>query len=387
MPPLKKNPSRSSSAPGPPPKRGPLWKGPEADGVTFSMLSRFLSCRERFRVHYLDGIKPADRFNHRMEYGQMWHACEEALAAGLDWEAALAGYAASLNGRYPLSQEQVEHWYNVCRVQFPAYVYYWREQPDVLRRTPVEQERVFDVPYQLPSGRVVRLRGKRDAADLIKDGRNRLYVQENKTKSDIDESQLKRQLTSDLQTMLYLVSVKLSPYDVDPEVRKTTGAAVLKYGIGGVRYNVVRRPLSGGKGSIVRHKPTKSNPLGESADAYYSRLRGIIDADPGYFFMRWKVEVQPTDVDAFRRRTLDPVLEQLCDWYEFVTTGDPWRQEPLNHGDMGAACGVGYGTHWQHPHGSINWLDEGGASDLDEYLATGSMAGLVRTDKLFEELT
>jgi hypothetical protein len=42
--------------------------------------------------------------------------------------------------------------------------------------------------------------------------------------------------------------------------------------------------------------------------------------------------------------------------------------------------------HYRHPFGSVNWLDEGGASDLDEYLATGSEAGLQRIDDLFPEL-
>ena len=29
---------------------GPAWKGPEVDGITQSLLSKFLVCRERFRI-------------------------------------------------------------------------------------------------------------------------------------------------------------------------------------------------------------------------------------------------------------------------------------------------------------------------------------------------
>ena len=53
----------------------PLWEGPAGTGpnggITFSLLSRFLVCRERFRVHAVLGLRPADDFNHRLEFGSM----------------------------------------------------------------------------------------------------------------------------------------------------------------------------------------------------------------------------------------------------------------------------------------------------------------------------
>ena len=66
------------------------------------------------------------------------------------------------------------------------------------------QEQVCDVPYNLPSGRVVRLRGKFDSVDLIDGG---IYLQENKTKGDIDKIQVERQLSFDLQTLMYSVAL------------------------------------------------------------------------------------------------------------------------------------------------------------------------------------
>src|SRR5688572_23342153 len=93
----------------------PLWKGPESDdpngGITFSALSRFLCCRERFRLVMIEGLRPADGFNHKIEYGQMWHACEEAHAAagtksysGPLPMGALRDYAQDLCKQYPMSQ-------------------------------------------------------------------------------------------------------------------------------------------------------------------------------------------------------------------------------------------------------------------------------------------
>jgi hypothetical protein len=396
-----------------PEKRGPVWKGPEEDGITFSLLSRFLTCRERFRLLVVEGLKAQEGFNHRIEYGNMWHVCEEALArchnAG-DTQMvpervcayALTQYAQSLCRKYPLAQEQIDKWYNVCRVQFPLYVKYRSEHPDVTERTPLLQEQTFDVPYRLPSGRTVRLRGKWDSVDLVGKGKSAgIYLQENKTKGDIDPVQMQRQLTFDLQTMMYMVALGTPQKEWHSAAGRDVKGWPYGAEIRGVRYNVVRRPLSGGKGTIVQHKPTKSNPQGESKDEYYARLRGIIGGSPDEFFMRWKVEITPGDVTLFRQRCLDPVLEQLCDWWQWITcviershirNQEVWDNDvtfgcdpPYDHkqGDLGLHPSA---IHWQHPFGVRNVLDEGGHTDLDEYIRSGSEVGLTRTDNLFPEL-
>lgn len=371
-------------------KSGPVWKGPEEDGITFSLLSRFLVCRERFRLLVVEGLRPADHFNHKLEYGNMWHLCEEvnegrgAREGNKDWERALQVYSRELCKRYPTDQEQIDKWYNVCKVQFPIYLDYWSKHKESVERVLILREQVFCVPYALPSGRVVKLRGKWDGVDLVESGANKgLWNLEHKSKGDIDEARLQRQLTFDLQTMMYLTALH--------EVKNTIGPPLSKHvpdlsrPIRGVIYNAVRRPLSGGRGTIVQHKPTKKNPAGESKAAYYDRLRGIIDGSagedapgPSYFFMRWKVTVTPEEVLRFRQTCLDPILEQLCDWWEWIAPlGRPIDPD-------GSRWGM---RHWRHPFGVYNVLDEGGSSDLDEYLREGNLAGLTRTDNLFPELS
>jgi hypothetical protein len=377
-------PDHSSSFP----QKKPLWRGPEEDGVTQSLLSRFLSCRERFRLLVVEGLRPAPTFNHRLEYGNMWHVCEQAIAefpnsAKMNppaWEAKLKFYATGLCQQYPTQQEQIDHWYNVCRVQFPLYVEYWSRHPDVKDRMPLLQEQVFDVPYRLPSGRTVRLRGKWDSVDLVGKGKNAgIWLQENKTKADINEAQMKRQLSFDMQTMLYMVAL-----DYSCKERAKGGDYLFANQLCGVRYNVIRRPLSGGRGSIVRHKPTKSNPQGETKVHYYSRLSDIIKGDLPYFFMRWQVTVTPADVAKFRREFLDPILEQLCDWWDVMKT---CADAGLSYWEANKANPTGrWDIHWRHPFGATNWLDEGGSSDLDAYLESGSEVGLVKAETLFGEL-
>jgi hypothetical protein len=234
-------------------------------------------------------------------------------------------------------------------------------------------ESVFAVPYRLPSGRIVTLRGKFDSVDLIGLARSqRVYLQENKAKGDIDELMLRRQLQFDLQTMLYLVAL-----------RDGNLIDFHKMPIGGVRYNVIRRPLSGGKGSIKPHKEKvtkKKTTPAETKEHFYKRLAELIEADCPTFFMRWKVEITPGDLHAFEQRFLIPCLESLCDWWEAMENCqfDPW------HSTRGNGK-IRY--HYQHPYGIYNALAEGGSTTLDDYLASGSEAGLSHCTNLFPELT
>ncbi len=357
-------------------RKEPLWKGPEVDGITQSLLGDFLECRERFRLKVVEGLALPDSFQHRREYGNMWHVCEEYNSQGQAWEGALALHCRDLCKRYRTQQEQIQHWYEVCKLQFPIYLKYWAKHPDEKARTPVMQEQTFKVPYQLPSGRTVLLRGKWDAVDLIGKGKTAgVYLQENKTKGEIEEEQLKRQLSFDLQTMFYLVALAEDSCVLvqDGRVRwPAIASGSLKVpSIRGVRYNVVRRPLSGGIDSIKQCK-------GESKEDFYKRLAERIADHPQHYFMRWKVEVSQADIERFKHEFLNPILEQLCDWWAFITNesnlADPFRSSYQ-------------GIHWRTPYGAYSALVEGRTTEFDEYLATGSTVGLVRTDNLFPELT
>lgn len=351
-----------------------LWKGPTSDdpngGITQSMLNLFLVCRERFRVKYVLGLQPPDDFNHRLEYGSMWHCCEESLAANdKDPWAKLDTYTAELCKRYPLAQEQIIHWYEICKIQFPIYAEYWSQHPDVVNRTPLFQEEVFNIPYTLPSGRIARLRGKFDSVDLIDGG---IWLQENKTKGDINAQLMQRQLTFDLQTGVYLTALWHWLAE-QPNERFDRGELGK---LSGVRYNVIRRPLSGGKGSIRQKK-------NQTLEEYYEELGNLIKGATGpdwgvlpdehYFFMRWKVEVTPGDIGTFKVQFLNPILEQLCDWWECVKDNPDPFNNPIP-------------IHYRMPYGIYSPLYDGKPTEVDEYLATGSTVGLRRAESLFNEL-
>ncbi len=148
----------------------------------------------------------------------------------------------------------------------------------------------------------------------------------------------------------------------------------------GVRYNVVRRPLSGGVGNIRLHKATKNKPA-ETEEQFYERLRhDYIADDPAYWFFRVRAEISERDVQVFRETCFDPLLEQLCWWYDEVTGNDQRFRLTMS-------SGYGYPLlNYRTPFGVYSALEEGGATEYDAFLETGSEAGLRRVEELFTEL-
>ena len=343
----------------------PLWGGPEEEGITQSMIQNFLRCRERFRLKVIEGLGPVESFVKAIEYGNLWHACEEEIAfpqgEGVGWEKRLLQEAQKLCKKFPTQQEEIDKWYNVCKVQFPVYREFWKNSKDEKQKKNLLSEETFKVSYKLPSGRIVYLKGKFDSVDV--EGTRKLVLQENKSKGSIEELELARQLKFDLQTLTYCTALNryIEINELDQKLHK-------------VRYNVVRRPLSGGKGTIRQHKPTKSNPRGESKEAYYKRLQGVIEENADTFFMRWDVIIRPEELEEFQDTCLNPILEQICQWYDWVSSPEG-RKNPFRNN-----------RHWRHPNGVYNAMNEGRSTAYDDYLLNGSRVGLEKIRTLFPEL-
>jgi hypothetical protein len=303
----------------------------------------------------MKGLRPIESFQARTAYGNMWHTCEEALAGKKPWLPALKGFCNQLIKEHPASGLDIDWWYRVCKVQFPLYIEHWKKHPEVVNRKPLAQEQVFDFSVTLPSGRIVRLRGKMDSVDLINAA---VWLQENKTRASVDEEETEQQMHCDLQSMMYLIVCRWLYPD---------------WPIGGVRYNVVRRPLSGGRHTIRPHKATKKKPA-ETRDAFFKRLEERMREDTEYFFMRHTVPVPKLELEQFDREVLTPLLESLCDWWEWVI--QDWHH-PFRKGNK---------VHWRFPYGVWNSTLEGYSTEVDKFLNTGSMVGLVKTPDLFGEL-
>ena len=349
--------------------REPAWKGPEVDGVSQSLLGRFLVCKERFRLRVIEGWEAEEGFNAPLEYGNMWHVCEEAFAEDKEWRQSLAIYCSKLCKQYLTEQNQIDKWYNVCKNQFPVYTNHWARHPDVKHRTPLLQEEVFDILYRLPSGRVVQLRGKWDSVDMIGKGKKAsIYLQENKAKGRIEEEYLVRQLTFDLQTMIYVIALKYFQQDDD----RLPHALPIK----GVRYNVIRR-------TAKRVKKGSKNIPAETNEEFGIRTGLDFKEDPSHWFMRWTVDITEGDIKKFKDDFLDPCLEHLCLWYDYQTGISKW------YGYQGSAVspnGFPSCLHYRLPYGIYNNILEGRGSDIEEFLLSGSTVGLRRVTNLFPEL-
>lgn len=365
-----------------------VWRGPLKDGITQSMLHEYLNCLERFRIWVVEGLKAPQDFEVKVEYGQIWHAMEEVKAANGTWQEidqAAKDYCRVLARKYRMRGAEIQKWYNVAKVEFQVYIEFWKNHKEEKGRTPIFQEKVFAVPYELPSRRTILLRGKMDAVDRIVGQEDFLYfLQENKSKGQLNEEQISSQLKFDLQSMMYLIALEDF---VDPSL------------IGGIRYNTILRPLSGGKGTIRRwkakdRKPTKKDPRShipaETFDHYYGRLKTIIEEEPERYFKRWTVDVTRQDIERFKQEFFHPVLENLLDdfeWWEYCKKPHAFgKASQFNYRERASVFPLHSRRHFRFPYGIWTSTKDGWKHDLDDYLETGSRVGLDPITEFFEEL-
>lgn len=340
------------------------------DGITFSLLSKFLVCRHRFWLRTVHGLRPDEGFDYKIEFGNLMHIGYEFVDKGYAVvKQKMAEYGQKLAVRYPADDtdkvKSIRWWVGVAQAMFPIYQDFHKDK----QKSYVFQERVFRVPTKLPSGRVIDLRGKWDGGRLLPHNRkDYLWLQENKNKGSVDVEGLTNSLMNDLQTQIYANTfTRWIKTAKEPWARKP---------FSGVLYNVVKRPL--GDWHAIRQK------VNESPEEFAKR---IIDGDgkvykgvrgePEKSFFRWNIGMDDGDVRRFERMTLFPILEDLCDWWDSIKENpeDPWF-----------ANGKPNTKHCLRPHGVYDAMYDGLRGDFDQFLTRGSMVGLTTTDEMFPEL-
>tara|TARA_R110002020_G_scaffold115383_2_gene265299 strand:+ start:65 stop:1075 length:1011 start_codon:yes stop_codon:yes gene_type:complete len=286
-------------------KRKKPFRNVVEDGVTYSFLDEWLLDREQARLSYVEGWS-SKGLAVPLDFGLAFHDCLEWVAKGRSpktiHKKVIAPYLEKrLGGKNKLRPDEVIKLTELLRsveVVFQEYASYWEKYDADMQY--IYQEKSFKVDHTLPSGKDMPLRGRWDA--VYKEN-GKIWLMENKTKGQIDEEGILASLPFDLQTMLYVHTLQEH----------------LGQKVEGVLYNVIRRPG-------LRRRKTEQ--IGEFID----RIQDDVVKRPQHYFMRWRVEFLSEDIKTWVSKSLNPILEQVMQWWESIQNNpfEPW-DSPLHY--------------------------------------------------------
>lgn len=315
----------------------------EKDGISYSLLSKWINCRERARIYAVEGLAPVSSTDS-IDFGTIFHfLIEKAAEHNNDMTIVTRLYKKWARKNQRILGEEGElgeiAWYT-----FQAYMDFYKKD-DVGKKQYLYSEENFRETFTLPSGRKIDLRGKWD--QVYQQGKG-IWLQENKTKSRYDPITIQAWLPHDLQVMIYLSTIQL-------RIGKTPT---------GVLYNVIR-------------KYGQRRGVKETVPAFAKRIKKDIDSRPEHYFFRCSNQITAADLAIFQQRTLFPHLEQLWDWWESIRHNpfDPWTLPD----------GTPNRLHWQRPFGLYDSFRYGKGEYFD-LITRGIRAGLQRIGTPFPEL-
>jgi hypothetical protein len=203
-----------------------------------------------------------------------------------------------------------------------AYMWYYSKEFKAGKYKP---EHVFEVMFN-PAGILVKLLGRIDIETVASDG---LWLWEHKFKSRVDEESILLQLGYDLQTTLYAKAKRL--------LTKVLPAGVI--------YNVIRKP------QIKKFKNPKD---------LYTRCLTEAKKDPEHYFKRWAITLGRNAETMLAKFSADMgfIIEDMA-----TCLKEPRRCYPNSR-----ACDAPY------------------KCDYINACSTGTLAGYIQKENLFEEL-
>ena len=358
-----------------------LWKGPTETGITQSLLQKFILCRDRFWLHVCEGLRERDewKFAKYAEFGSAFHEALEYDLSDRDPIKAINNYHKKLTPRFPTDREAVDYEMVCCKKLFDEYKKFWTNKD--AKHTTILSEEVFSVPYTLPSGRVVKIKGKWDCVFKPTVRSNKIYLLEHKTKGTIDESKITTQLHADLQVGVYLTALQAWAAIHHPKKK-----------VHGVIYNVIRRPFGDQSAPRLRKNESQGALIqrafhGEEGKKPNPKSVYPVDQNGKEWFKRWKVAFTDEDLATFQQRHLNPQLEQLCIWWDSIKDNpdNPWKTTNKSR-EHGQVPYVENPYHWRRPFGVYDPMSLGYEGGYYEYCTSGSKIGLEHVDTLFPEL-
>ena len=264
----------------------------ERDGVTQSFLDRLLSCPEKARLTYVEGISPI-RQNSALAFGNLFHdmldqvythhtdvpspdKIKRRLMLSEQKDRKVIGTQLAVPG----ALDELETNYGMAEALLNGY--FIETASDWKEIDWLHLEMKFEVTYTSPSGRKFPIRGKMDG--VFRDEKGGLWLFETKTKGRISEQNLLLELGHDRQVMLYLWALR-AIYGETPK---------------GVLYNVCRRP------QLHRRK-------GESLFDFIQRINLDIKKRNDFYFKRYEIYVNKADQEAWIPE-FDSMLKLVVGW-------------------------------------------------------------------------
>ena len=284
------------------------------DGVTQTFLGRFMECREQCRLSYIEGW----RANGEPDSTAFGSASHYVLSRIYETSGKIknprAIHFAILNAsikdfvkeyerlwkrehtRSTLHQvEQLEKMLGLVEAVMPHYIARCCQQDslygDFQKRKWVALEETFEIPFRFNDGRITVLRGRMDGVYEEKD---RLWLFESKNLTRIDGEGISDTLPMNLQVCMYLHAMRVM-----------SGRLNDKRKIGGVLYNVIRRP-----GLRMADKDTLKS--------FLTRVSDDISHRPDHYFMRFRMPIIQAELDVWYIKNFVPMMHDVQRWYDDI---------------------------------------------------------------------
>ena len=279
------------------------WKGPLIDGVTQSLINKFLECPYAFYIYAILGLEEDLPFPDNLMWGDTFHKGLEILIETKDRETAAEAIKEHLSENYPTAP--------------PSYKYSTIKMLDLYNlkrhmRGDWKAELVMDQIVSI-NGMPIRFRGKLDGLCEDHDDYGRLLV-EHKCKGYIDPVLVKEEIGQDLQCNIYMYL-----HDVE-----------------NVAYDLIKIP------EAQKFGPAPS--YGESPKEWAEKIfHGPIGSYGGNYpifkaphkWVHQHVYLLPREEqEVYWSTTVKPIVLRMVEWFEYVTDDSFDIENPESYGPL-----------------------------------------------------
>lgn len=264
-----------------------LWKGPLIDGITQSMMSKFVQCPYRFYLYAILGLKDNTPLNPNLIWGDVFHKGLELFIRTKNHNTAVVGMLEYLRTKYPEapSTYEISTKNLLYRFTLDTYQGEWTT------------EQSFSIPIETPTGRKILIRGKKDAIQTDHPDYGRI-LGEHKCKGYIDPTQTALEIRQDRQVNIYCYL----------------------HNIEWINYDLILIP------EAVKYKPPRA--FNESPQVWMEKLftgpcgsYGIFPINQNkHLWIHNATYHLPREVqEKYWIETVYPTIDRMCVWWDWVT--------------------------------------------------------------------